>query len=60
MTAESSCSRVKFAVLKQDPAETSHEMKSGMGAQAQDYYMENGGFRLFTLNNALQKSQLSG
>jgi len=60
MTAESYYSRKKFAGLKQDPAETSHEMKSGMGAQAQDFYMENGCFRLFILNNDLQKSQLSG
>jgi hypothetical protein len=57
MTAESYCSREKFAGLKQDPAETSHEMKSGMGAQAQDLYMENRYFGLFTFNNALQKSQ---
>ena len=41
MTAESYCSREKFAGLKQDPAETSHEMKSGMGAQAQDFTWKN-------------------
>ena len=57
MTAESYYSREKFAGLKQDPAETSHEMKSGMGAQTQDFYMENRYFSLFTFNNALQKSQ---